>query len=144
MELFDVLDGNGEKTGEVKLRSLVHKDGDWHKAVHIWITNDKGQLLMQKRSPNKDSHPNEWDISCAGHVVAGETSASTAVKELSEELGLTASENDFEFLFQLKNQSITNNGSFLNNEFDDVYIIKLDSLDIAKLNSISKCNTRTR
>ena len=44
-EYFDILDENGNKTGQTKLRSEVHRDGDWHKAVHIWIFNDKGEAL---------------------------------------------------------------------------------------------------
>jgi len=32
-EYFDVLDENGNKTGKIKLRSEVHRDGDWHKGV---------------------------------------------------------------------------------------------------------------
>lgn len=41
-EYFDVLDSNGHKTGRIKLRSEVHRDGDWHRAVNIWIVNGGG------------------------------------------------------------------------------------------------------
>jgi len=71
MEFFDVLDKNGNPTGQVKDRNDVHRDGDWHKAVHIWIINFKGELLIQKRSPNKDTGAGQWDISAAGHMPAG-------------------------------------------------------------------------
>ena len=47
-EYFDILDENGNKTGKTKLRSEVHRDGDWHKAVHIWIINNKGDILLQR------------------------------------------------------------------------------------------------
>ena len=46
-EYFDILDENGKKTGKTKLRKEVHKDGDWHKAVHVWIINDKNEILLQ-------------------------------------------------------------------------------------------------
>ena len=48
MEYLDILDENGNLTGEKKLRTEVHRDGDWHKAVHVWILNSKNQLLLQK------------------------------------------------------------------------------------------------
>lgn len=54
-EYFDILDDNGNKTGKIKLRSEVHRDGDWHKAVHIWILNQSGDILLQRRSATKDS-----------------------------------------------------------------------------------------
>ncbi len=131
-EYFDVLDPKGEKTGEKKDRGLVHRDGDWHKSVHVWIMNPRGEFLMQKRSPNKDSHPNEWDVSSAGHIVAGDDSMTTVVKELKEELGLEVSREEVEFLFSYKKQSVLNNGTFVNNEFNDVYLVKKD-LDISKI-----------
>ena len=45
-EYFDVLDSNGHKTGRIKLRSEVHRDGDWHRAVNIWIVNGGGCFLV--------------------------------------------------------------------------------------------------
>ena len=55
MEYFDVLDENGNKTGKLKLRNEVHRDGDWHRGVHVWIINSFGELLLQRRSPNKEN-----------------------------------------------------------------------------------------
>ena len=36
-EEFDVLDAKGRPTGRAKARSAVHRDGDWHAAVHVWV-----------------------------------------------------------------------------------------------------------
>lgn len=130
-EFFDVLDDKGNMTGVTKPRSLVHQDGNWHKSVHVWIFNGD-KLLMQKRSPEKDSHPNEWDISCAGHVTAGETSLEAAIKEIKEELDLDVLGPDFKLLFSLKSQSVQKNGTFINNEFNDVYLVERD-LDISQI-----------
>ena len=56
MEFLDIRDKNGNPTGEVKERSLVHADGDIHGTSHVWIVrkNEKGSydLLLQKRSEN--------------------------------------------------------------------------------------------
>ncbi len=131
-EQFDVLDNQGNPTGKIKLRCDVHKDGDWHRAVHVWIMNSQGQFLIQKRSPQKDSDPNRWDISVAGHISAGETSIDTVVKEVWEEIGTHLKKSDFKYLFTTISQSVQKNGMFINNEFDDVYLAKLD-LDISKI-----------
>ena len=37
-ELFDVVRGDGAPTGRIKPRAAVHRDGDWHRAVHVWVT----------------------------------------------------------------------------------------------------------
>jgi isopentenyl-diphosphate Delta-isomerase len=86
-ELLDVLDSRGRLTGAVKSRGEVHRTGFWHRTVHIWIINGKKQLLLQKRSINKESYPGLWDISAAGHITAGDSIRNAAIRELKEELG---------------------------------------------------------
>lgn len=125
-EFLDVLDSNGSPTGVAKPRSEIHKAGDWHRAVHVWIINGQGELLVQKRSLNKESNPNKWDISVAGHLSAGETSGATALKEIKEEMGLVVSKAKLQLLFRLTQQKVLNNGTYLNNEFNDVYLLKHD------------------
>ena len=122
-EYFDVLDENGNKTGETKLRNEVHRDGDWHKAVHIWIINDKGDILLQRRCATKDSNPNMLDISCAGHLVAGDDSLTGAIRELKEELNLEIKPSDLRLIKTIKRSS-KYTSTFINNEFDDLYILR--------------------
>lgn len=131
-ELIDVLDSEGKNTGETKSRSFVHQNGAWHRAVHIWIINDKKELLIQRRAIQKESHPGKWDISAAGHVVAGETSLEAAVKEIKEELDLIVEPNDLQFLFTIVSRAVLNNNTYLNNEFDDVYLLR-KNLDISQI-----------
>lgn len=71
-------------------RSEVHGNNLRHRAIHIFLFNSAGELLLQKRSPWKDRHPLRWDSSAAGHVGAGEEYDATAARELREELGVTA------------------------------------------------------
>ncbi|MEK7508431.1 MAG: NUDIX domain-containing protein [Patescibacteria group bacterium] len=131
-ELLDILDENGQLTGRQKPRDQVHRDGDWHRSAHIWIINSQKELLIQKRSANKDSHPNQWDISSAGHVQAGDDYLISALRELEEELGLVAKKESFESLGIFKDEAITNNGAFINKQFNEVFLIEMD-LDIAEL-----------
>ena len=86
-EQFAVVDKMDRVTGAAA-RSEVHGNNLLHRAVHIFIFNRAGELLLQKRSRWKDRHPNVWDSSAAGHVGAGEEYDATAVRELEEELGI--------------------------------------------------------
>ena len=124
-EYFDILDENGNKTGKIKLRSEVHRDGDWHKAVHIWIINYDGDVLLQRRCATKDSNPNMLDISSAGHLSAGDNSLEGALRELKEELNLEIKPEDLQFIKTLKRSSKYTE-TFINNEFDDLYIVRTD------------------
>lgn len=122
-EYFDVLDYDGNKTGQTKLRTEVHQEGDWHKTVHIWIVNDRNEILLQKRSANKDLNPNKWDISCAGHLSAGESSLEGAVREIKEELGIEVTNDQLQLLTTLKRES-RHSLTFINKEFKDVYLLR--------------------
>lgn len=122
-EYLDVLDQDGNKTGITKLRSDVHRDGDFHRSVHIWIINDKNEILLQRRCATKDSYPNMLDISSAGHLSAGDTSFDGAVREIKEELNLDVNPSDLKLIKTLKKHTEPKPG-FINNEFADVYIYK--------------------
>jgi len=89
-EVFDFVNENDEVVGEAT-RGEVHQDPKLiHRVVHIWILNDKGEILLQQRSLTKDKAPGQWDISCAGHVQKGYDPETTAKRELQEELGIKA------------------------------------------------------
>ncbi|HAR64405.1 MAG: NUDIX hydrolase [Candidatus Margulisiibacteriota bacterium] len=125
MENIEVIDYSGESTGEVKTRKAIHKDGDWHRTVHVWILNANCQLLLQRRHPGKHSHPDTWDISSAGHITAGDGSLNTAIKEVKEELGIELREDELEYLFTVKQTDVMSHG-FVDNEFNDVYLVEKD------------------
>ena len=100
MEMFDVRTPQGDPTGEVKERSAVHRDGDWHGTAHIWLVRRREgriELLLQKRSRTKESFPGCYDTSCAGHLSAGDTFLEAALRELEEELGIAASGEELYF-----------------------------------------------
>ncbi len=71
-EYFDVLNNKGDYTGKIESREKCHKEGLWHKAVAVFVINSKGQVLLQRRSPNKKMWPNMWDMTAGGHVLSGE------------------------------------------------------------------------
>lgn len=86
-ELFDVVDENDHVTGQAT-RDEVHARGLLHRAVHVFIFNKRGDVLMQQRSMQKDVHPGAWGSSVSGHLDAGEEYAAAAVRELDEEMGI--------------------------------------------------------
>lgn len=86
-EEFAVVDALDNVIGAAP-RGEVHANNLLHRAVHILLFNDAGELLLQKRSRLKDRHPGVWDSSAAGHVDAGEEYDEAAARELQEELGV--------------------------------------------------------
>lgn len=93
MEWMDIVDEQGRPTGKTVDREMAHQEGIPHRTSHLWLLrrrNGKVQVLLQKRSLTKDSHPGCYDISSAGHIPAGMDFLTSALRELEEELGLEA------------------------------------------------------
>lgn len=91
-ELIDILTENGALTGTTVMKSEAHLRGLFHPTIHVWFYTKEGNILLQKRAKNKDTHPNLWDVSVAGHICAGEEITLAAVREVKEEIGLSLSE----------------------------------------------------
>src|ERR1700741_1106304 len=93
-EIFDVVDQEDKVLFQAP-RSVVHANHWLHRAVHIFVFNSRGELLIHRRSATKDEAPLKCTSSASGHLSAGEDYQTAAVRELEEELGLKA---DVEFL----------------------------------------------
>lgn len=96
-ELFDVCDEHDRVIGQAP-RGEVHARGLLHRAVHIWVFNSRGELLLHQRSAAKDESPLRYTSSASGHLSAGEDYLTAARRELREELGLSG---DLEYITRL-------------------------------------------
>ena len=99
-EIFDIIDTQGNPTGETVTREKAHAEGIPHRTAHIWIIREKygrTEVLLQKRSMNKDSFPGKFDTSSAGHIQAGDEPLESALRELGAELGIQATPEQLVF-----------------------------------------------
>jgi isopentenyldiphosphate isomerase len=111
-----------------KARGDVHRDGDWHGALHIWVggIDENGPFaLFQRRSHSKDTWPGALDVAVGGHLRAGETLAE-AVREADEEIGLDVALDDLVRL----GRRFARGTRGLDNEVQEVFAVRSDlSLD---------------
>ncbi len=119
MELLEVLDENGELTGDILDKNKIHKEGKYHKEVALVLLNNKGEILLQKRASTKEIEPNKWSWH-GGHVIAGETNIEAIIRETKEELGITLSEDQIKLLAELKRDKLPNR------QFTTAYYSKCD------------------
>ncbi|MEB8329396.1 NUDIX domain-containing protein [Flavobacteriaceae bacterium KMM 6897] len=123
-ELIDILDAHGNYTGKRLMKSEAHRKGLFHPTVHIWFYNKKGEILLQQRAASKETYPLLWDVSVAGHIGAGEDIVSSAIREISEEIGLNVLETDLFKVGVFK--SVKNHRDDLTDcEFHHTYICEL-------------------
>ena len=139
MEYLDIVDENGIPTGRAEERTKVHAEGLRHRTAHVWIgrkdpETGRLQVIMQKRSQQKDSYPGCYDISSAGHVPAGVDYLPSALRELKEELGITAQPEDLHFLFYHGGycEAVFYGKPFRNLEYSAIYLY-VKPVDIEKL-----------
>ncbi len=121
-ELFDVVNEDGSPTGIVKRRADVHRDGDWHRAIHVWVhgvENGVPFLLMNQRGRHKDTWPGALDVTVGGHLSAGET-VDQAFREIEEEIGIAADPSRLRFLETRKARGI------VERELQDVFLYRDD------------------
>ena len=86
-ELLDVVDEDGNPTGETVERGRAHREGIRHRTSHVWLLRRRAgrvEVLLQKRSEDKDSYPGCYDISSAGHIPAGSGYTESSIRELKE------------------------------------------------------------
>ncbi len=140
-EIFDIVDENGQPAGGTVTRSRAHAEGIRHRTAHIWVVRKNGcktEVLLQKRALNKDSFPGRYDTSSAGHIQAGDEPLESAVRELSEELGIRANTDDLNFAgtFQIQYEKEFHGKLFKDNEIAFVYIydkeVEIDNLTLQK------------
>jgi isopentenyldiphosphate isomerase len=89
-ETFEIIDEEGRVIGLASRQACHGNPFLLHRVVHILVVNEEGQILLQKRSPDKDIQPNKWDTSVGGHLQLGEDYDGAAERELREELGIEA------------------------------------------------------
>jgi isopentenyldiphosphate isomerase len=132
-EFLNLIDSHSRLTHAAKPRSLVHRDGDLHPTVHIWLIKRRDMglyVLLQKRSHEKVINPDCYDVSAAGHVSQGGEFRHAAVRELKEELGIDITGNQLE-LIGLRNNYYSK-GDIKDNELSAVYLCR-ENIDADKL-----------
>jgi len=103
-ELLAVVNERGEVIKDLP-RSEIHGNPSLiHRVVHVLVFNSKGELLLQKRSMNKDVAAGKWDTSVGGHVNAGETLDKAVTREMKEELGISSCTLEFLYTYIHSNE----------------------------------------
>ena len=131
-EYLDIVDKYGNPTGEIVERTKAHREGILHRTSHVWILRHSPSgvdVLLQKRSQNKDSFPGCYDISSAGHIPAGVDWKPSALRELEEELGIIGiSENELILCGQrhICHDNVFHGKPFIDRQLSNIYCLWLD------------------
>ena len=137
MEKRDLYDENKKLTGNTIFKGETVPKGRYYITVVVWIQNDEGDFLIQKRVLKKDG---KWSTT-GGHPVSGETSKQGIFTEIREELGLDLSdkeiilfktiktEDDFVDLYYLRANVDINNVVMQREEVEDVKWASIEEIN---------------
>lgn len=114
MELWDIYDKNRNPVEKTHVRGVPLEVGEYHLVSDVWTVNYQSEILLTQRHPNKP-YGLLWECT-GGSVLAGETSLQGALRELSEEAGITASEKELHLIHTI----------CLKERFVDTYITRQD------------------
>ncbi len=121
MERWDLLDEEGNPTGETMDRGAYMRAGQYHLVVHIWVVDGHGHILLQKRSMRRRLMPGVW-AATGGSAIADEDSETAARRELHEELGIATEPGEMKKIARLRRR----------NAFTDIWLLRRD-VDAKKL-----------
>ena len=152
MELIDVVDENNELLGITEEREIVHKKNLWHRLVSCWIMNERGEILLQKRSHTKIRNPVKW-ARTGGHVNYCENVEEAIIREIKEEIGIDILKTNLKLLWTYKSNSICDRyfgyDFFVNVTYKiDEYVLQEDEVSdiqymtIEKMESLKEQNNR--
>lgn len=104
-ELLDVVDGFDRVMGTMNRKDYdewVQTKSGFIRAANMFVMNDEGKLWTPVRTADKKIAPNGYDFGAAGHVESGDDYVSTIIRETEEEINLTITEDDIEFIAKFK------------------------------------------
>lgn len=97
-----VVNENDEVIGLETKENCHSGNGILHRAITIFIINNKNEILLTKRCSLKKLWPEFWDTSCSTHVRPNETYEQAGERRLSEELGFSCK---LKFIFKFQYQA---------------------------------------
>ena len=145
MELWDILDQSGHKTGKVAARGkTILAQGQYHLVVHIWVVNSKGEMLIQKRAVTKELMPGRW-AATGGSALSGEGSSAAARRELKEELGLDTAPGELRFVRRMTRRNSLVDIWCLKRDVDDAdVVLQPEEVEAVQCVSMSRLREMTR
>jgi isopentenyl-diphosphate delta-isomerase len=106
-ELLILVDEDDREVGCRSKAECHDGEGTLHRAFSVFLFDDAGRVLLQRRAAAKRLWPLYWSNSCCSHPRLGETVQEAAGRRLREELGVGCELTFlYKFVYQAPYQSL--------------------------------------
>jgi isopentenyl-diphosphate delta-isomerase len=120
-EIVILVDPHDRQIG-VEEKMKAHREGKLHRAFSVFVFNEKGEMLLQKRAPQKYHSGGLWTNACCSHPRPGEAIEQAAARRLQEEMGFVCElKKAFHFIYKAELD-----GGLIEHEFDHVFVGNYD------------------
>jgi isopentenyl-diphosphate delta-isomerase len=89
--LLELVDEHGNTIGTAEKLAAHQAPGQLHRAFSVFLFDERGRLLLQRRAQGKYHSPGVWSNTCCGHPYPGEAPFAAAARRTHEELGISPS-----------------------------------------------------
>jgi isopentenyl-diphosphate delta-isomerase len=86
--MLELVDEDGNTIGTAEKLSAHIAPGRLHRAFSVFLFDESGRLLLQRRALGKYHSPGVWSNTCCGHPYPGEPPVVAAARRTGEELGV--------------------------------------------------------
>ncbi|MGH7601529.1 MAG: isopentenyl-diphosphate Delta-isomerase [bacterium] len=116
-EMVILVDPHDRQIG-VEEKMKAHREGKLHRAFSVFVFNEKGEMLLQKRAPQKYHSGGLWTNACCSHPRPGEAIEQAALRRLEEEMGFACQlKKAFHFIYKAELDA-----GLIEHEFDHVFV----------------------
>jgi isopentenyldiphosphate isomerase len=116
IEYLSIVDENDNIIGKAP-RTKIHEEGLLHREIHVWFVTQQEEIIFQHRAIDKDTYPDLLDATVGGHVEIGDSYYETALKEMEEETGVHARNDELHLIGKFKIRSEDSVTKMINNTF---------------------------
>jgi isopentenyl-diphosphate delta-isomerase type 1 len=87
-EMVVLVDADDRELGTMEKQAAHLDGGRLHRAFSVFVVNDAGRLMLQRRASSKYHFGGLWTNTCCGHPRPGEAAIEGARRRLREEMGI--------------------------------------------------------
>lgn len=100
-----------------------------HRAISVWLTNARGEVLFQQRSSKKIVGALWWANTVCGNVWDGETYEACAIRRLKGELGISVDQMVLKKGEKFEYKAFCNQ-QYSEHEVDQIFFMNVDDVEV--------------